>query len=149
MLRRAPSSAFMVLAVVAFAVMAGPAAGAEDGPKKGKAPEHKQTQSKSYIMVDPIYTTIVADNRAAGMLMVGAGLDVPDSQLREDVDRSMPVLRDAYIRNLMAFAATTVRTTAQPDVGVLAGRLQSVTDRALGKKGARVLLAQVALRVTK
>ena len=32
---------------------------------------------------------------------------------------------------------------------LVAGRLQDVTDRALKKKGARVLLAQVALRVTR
>lgn len=121
---------------------------AEGAPKKGKAPEHKTTQSKSYIMVDPIYTTIVADNRAAGMLMVGAGLDVPDAQLRDEANRSLPVLRDAYIRNLMAFTANVVRTDAQPDVAAIAERLQAVTDRALKKKGAHVLLAQVAIRVT-
>src|SRR5258707_7622053 len=90
---------------------------AEDAPKAQKAPEHKTTQSKSYIMVDPIYTTIVADNRAAGMLMIGAGLDVPDERLREEITRSMPVLRDAYIRQLMTFTTHIVRTDAQPDVG--------------------------------
>ncbi len=121
---------------------------AEDAPKAQKAPEHKTTQSKSYIMVDPIYTTIVADNRPAGMLMVGAGLDVPDDKLREEVSRSMPVLRDAYIRNLMIFTVNIVRTDSQPDVGLIADRLQAVTDRALGKKGAKVLLAQIAIRVT-
>ena len=83
------------------------------------------------------------------MLMVGAGLDIPDEKLREMANRSMPVLRDAYIRNLMAFTANVVRTDAQPDVGMIADRLQAVTDRALKKKGARVLLAQVAIRVTK
>jgi hypothetical protein len=99
-------------------------------------------------MVDPIYTTIVADNRAAGMLMIGAGLDVPDERMREEINRSMPVLRDAYIRNLMTFTTNMVRTDAQPDVGLIADRLQAVTDRALRKKGAKVLLAQVAIRVT-
>src|ERR1051325_5093865 len=94
-----------ILLVVA-AVMAGLAGAsvplrAEDAPKAQKAPEHKTTQSKSYVQLDPIYTTIVADNRSAGMLMVGAGLDVPNDALREEVTRSMPVLRDAYIRNLM------------------------------------------------
>jgi flagellar basal body-associated protein FliL len=121
---------------------------AEDAPKAQKAPEHKTTQSKSYIMVDPIYTTIVADNRAAGMLMVGAGLDVPNDALRDEVNRSLPVLRDAYIRNLMTFTANMVRTDTQPDVVLIADRLQAVTDRALKKKGAKVLLAQVAIRVT-
>jgi len=142
------------LALVVVAALAGAWAGssfpahAEDAPKAQKAPEHKTTQSKSYIMVDPIYTTIVADNRAAGMLMVGAGLDVPDGKLREEVTRSMPVLRDAYIRNLMTFTANVVRTDSQPDVGLIADRLQAVTDRALKKKGAaKVLLAQVAIRV--
>jgi flagellar basal body-associated protein FliL len=121
---------------------------AEDDAKAQKAPEHKTTQSKSYIVMDPIYTTIVADNRAAGMLMVGAGLDVPNDALRDEVNRSLPVLRDAYMRNLMTFTANRVRTDAQPDVGLIADRLQAVTDRALKKKGARVLLAQVAIRVT-
>ena len=121
---------------------------AEDAPKAQKAPEHKTTQSKSYIGVDPIYTTIVTDDRAAGMLMVGAGLDVPDEHLRDEVSRSLPVLRDAYIRNLMTFTANVVRTDEQPDVGLIADRLQAVTDRALKKKGARILLAQVAIRVT-
>ena len=99
-------------------------------------------------MVDPIYATIVADNRPAGMLMVGVGLDVPNEELHEEVSRSMPVLRDAYIRNLMTFTANVVRTDAQPDVGVIADRLQAVTDRALKKKGAKILLAQIAIRVT-
>src|ERR1700704_4153804 len=109
---------------------------AEDAPKAQKAPEHKTTQSESYIMLDPIYTTIVADDHVAGMLMIGAGLDVPNALLREEVNRSLPVLRDAYIRNLMTFTANVVRTDEQPDVGLIADRLQAVTDRALKKKGA-------------
>ena len=134
--------------VLAAALATGVSARAEDAPKAQKAPEHKTTQSKSFIGIDPIYTTIVADNRPAGMLMIGVGLDVPDDKLRDDVNRSLPVLRDAYIRNLMTFTANVVRTDAQPDVGMIADRLQAVTDRALGKKGAKVLLAQVAIRVT-
>jgi hypothetical protein len=40
-----------------------------------------------------------------------------------------------------------VRSWKQPDVTVIADRLQGVTDRALGRKGAKILLAQVAIRV--
>jgi len=120
---------------------------ADDGDQKG--PEHKLSQAKSYLPLDPIYATIVDDDRAQGMLMVGMGLDIPDPALREVADRSMPVLRDAYVRNLTAFTATAVRTTAQPDAALIADRLQNITDRALGKKGAKVLLAQIAIRVTR
>jgi flagellar basal body-associated protein FliL len=140
-----PTALVLVLAATSVASLP---LRAEDAPKVQKAPEHKTTQSKSYIEVEPIYTTIVSDNRAAGMLMVGAGLDVPDDKLRDEVSRSLPVLRDAYIRNLMIFTANVARTDTQPDVGTIADRLQAVTDRALGRKGAKVLLAQVAIRVT-
>ena len=134
------------LALLTFLPLA--ALGAEEAGDKKKS-EHKLTQAESYLSLDPIYTTIVDDNRAQGMLMVGVGLDVPDEGLREVATRSMPVLRDAYVRSLMAFTANTVRTDSQPDVILLANRLQTVTDRALGKKGAKILLAQVAIRVNR
>lgn len=139
----------IALILAAFIAAAAMSARAEDAAKKQKAPEHKATQSKSFVDIDPIYTTIVSDNRAAGMLMIRVGLDVPDDALHAEIDRSMPVLRDAYIRNMMTFTANAVRTDAQPDVGIIADRLQGVTDRALKRKGAKVLLGQVAIRVTK
>jgi flagellar basal body-associated protein FliL len=132
-----------------FAALLPVAALAADDGAAQKAPEHKVSQSQSYLSLEPIYATIVDDNRAQGMLMVGVGLDVPDEALRALATRSMPVLRDAYVRNLMAFTATAVRTNAQPDVTQIADRLQNITDRALGKKGAKILLAQVAIRVNR
>ncbi|HVZ28623.1 MAG TPA: hypothetical protein VG798_08225 [Rhizomicrobium sp.] len=140
------------IAALLAALAASPVLAEDAAPDKSdnqKKPEHKVTQSASYLMMEPIYTTIVNDNHAAGMLMVAIGLDVPDAGMRGEVNRSLPVLRDAYLRNLMVFTASAVRTDAQPDVGTIADRLQGVTDRALKKKGARVLLAQVALRVTR
>jgi len=80
------------------------------------------------------------------MLMVRVGLDVPDAKIRENVERSMPILRDAYLRSLMTYTATQVRLDTQPDAFAIAHRLQGITDRALNKKGARVLLRQIALR---
>lgn len=132
-------------ALIAFASC--PARAGDDAADK-KGSTHKVTQSKSYMMIDPIYATIVSGNRSIGLLMIGIGIDVPDSRLRAEADHALPVLRDAYVRNMMSFAATQVRIWNQPDVTVIADRLQRVTDRALGRKGARVLLAQVAMRVT-
>jgi flagellar basal body-associated protein FliL len=120
---------------------------AEDGDADKKGSKHKVTQSESYMMIDPIYATIVSGDRPVGMLMIGIGIDVPNEKLRAEADHAMPVLRDAYVRNMMAFAATQVRTFRQPDVTVIADRLQGVTDRALGRKGAKLLLAQVAMRL--
>ena len=113
------------------------------------APVHKETQSESYMMLEPLYATVFDAGRPSGMLMVAIGLDIPDAKLRGAADRAMPLLRDDYLRNLMNFTAAAVRPWEQPDVSEIAARLQRVTDRALHRTGAKVLLAQVAMRVTR
>ena len=141
-------SSLRIFAIAAIALSIWPARADEDDSKKPKAGEHKVTQSKSYLMVDPIYATIVSGDHPVGLLMIGVGIDVPNEKLREEADHAMPVIRDGFVRNLAAYAATQVRVWKQPDVTVIADRLQGVADRALGRKGARVLLAQVAMRLT-
>jgi flagellar basal body-associated protein FliL len=113
------------------------------------APKHKITQSESFVPVDPVYATVIDADRPVGMLLVEIGLDIPDEALREEATHAMPILRDYYVRSLTSFSASTVRPWRQPDVIVIADRLQRVTDKALKRKGARVLLAQVALRITR
>ena len=137
------------LALLIAAALAAGAARADDAADANKKPEHKITQSKSFIMVEPFYTTIYDAGRPAGMLMVAIGLDIPDEGLREQVDGGMPLLRDYYLRSLSSFAATAVRPWAQPDVTAIGERLQRVTDRALHRPGAKVLLAEVAMRLSR
>jgi flagellar basal body-associated protein FliL len=141
-------SAVLFLTLI-WALPALPALAAEEGAKKeeGKAPVHKITQSESYLMLDPIYASFMEEGRPGGLLQLGVGLDVPDAKLREEAVHAMPVIRDAFVRNMMGYASTAVRSWRQPDVNEIAARLQAVTDRALGRKGAKVLLAQVALKV--
>ncbi len=152
---------FLLLPLLAIAAPATPASTAfaaeplarvrdgADGKDKKKPAVHKITQSESYLMIDPFYASIMDDSHPLGLLMVGIGLDIPDAALRGRVDREMPRLRDAYVRCLMTFAATSVRVWRQPDVADMADRLQAVTDRYLARKGARVLLAQVMIRLNK
>jgi flagellar basal body-associated protein FliL len=141
-------SAFLPLAICAAALLAWPVR-ADDADSNGKKPEHKITQSKSFVMVEPFYTAIYDAGRPIGMLMVAIGLDIPDSDLRNQAETGMPLLRDYYLRNLLSFSATAVRPWQQPDVNEIGARLQRVTDRALHRPGAKVLLAQVAIRVSR
>jgi hypothetical protein len=101
------------------------------------------------MMLEPMYATVIADDKPSGQLMVAIGLDIPDAKLRADAVHALPILRDAYVRSLMGFAWSHVRPWIQPDVVEIADRLQRVTDRTLKRAGARVLLAQVMVRLTK
>ncbi len=139
----------LLAAAIYLALTALPAGAAEDanGGDKTKSTAHKITQANSYVEFDPIYATFMENDRPAGLLMVWIGVDIADGKLRAEAQHAAPVIRDAYVRNMMGYASTIVRSWRQPDVGEIADRLQAVTDRALSRKGARVLLYQVALRI--
>lgn len=143
----------LALAILVMFALGAPAFAAADA-KGAKADDkkpavHKITQSVSYIMIDPIYTSIMDGDRPLGLLMIGIGLDIPDAQLRDKAVTNMPMLRDGYVRALLSYTATSVRYWRQPDVVEIGDRLQRVTDRLLGRPGAKLLLAQVAMRLKK
>lgn len=111
--------------------------------------QRKTTQSESYIPVEPIYATILDGLRPRGLLLVEVGLDVPDAALRGQVSQALPVLRDAYVRSLLIYSANAVRPYRQPNIEDIASRIQAVTDKTMGRKGAQVLMAQTAIRLTR
>jgi hypothetical protein len=134
-------------ATLALAVFA--CAGAATASEAPAPAQRKTTQSESYVVIDPMYATIIEGNRPRGLLMVELGLDVADATLRDRVNHALPALRDAYVRSLIAYGATAVRAWRQPSVDDIAERMQAVTDRVVGGPGAKVLMAQTAMRVTR
>jgi hypothetical protein len=135
-----------ILGLVSAAIVAAAPARASDNQQPAK---HKITQAKSYVGLNPMYATVLDNGRPVGTLLVSIGLDIPNATLRANAERALPLLRDSYVRNLMVYAAAAVRPWRQPDVDVIARRLQGVTNRTLHSKGAKVLLGQILLRITK
>jgi len=111
--------------------------------------QRKTTQSESYIMIDPMYASILDGIKPRGLLLVELGLDVPDAKLRDRVTQNLPALRDAYVRSLLTYAASAVRPWRQPNVEDIANRMQAITNRVIGREGAKVLMAQTAIRLTR
>jgi flagellar basal body-associated protein FliL len=139
-----------LLALFAALVFCAPfGAGARATEVNGPSAQHKTTQSESYVILEPLYASILDGARSHGLLLVELGLDVPDVKLRERVNQSLPNLRDAYVRSLLTYAATSVRAWRQPNVEDIAIRMQAITDRVMGRPGARVLMAQTAIRLTR
>jgi hypothetical protein len=122
---------------------------AENATAAEASAQRKTTQSESYVVLDPMYATILEGAKPRGLLMIELGLDVPDAAMRARVTHALPALRDAYVRSLIAYGATAVRAWRQPDVDDIADRMQTITDRLMGGPGAKVLMAQTAIRVTR
>ena len=135
-------------AAVALALCA-MGAGSAQGAAAPAPAQRKTTQSESFVAIDPMYATVLEGNRPRGLLMIELGLDVPDAAMRARVSHALPTLRDAYVRSLMAYGATAVRAWRQPSVDDIADRMQAITDRIMGGPGAKVLMAQTAIRVTR
>lgn len=135
------------LAAAAITLLSGlpPAWAAESGAQG----QHKTTQSESYVMIEPMYASILDGIKPRGLLLVELGLDVPDAKLRDRVTQNLPALRDAYVRGLLTYAATAVRPWRQPNVEDIANRMQTITNRVVGRDGAKVLMAQTAIRLTR
>lgn len=131
-------------AAAALALLSFASAQAAEAPA-----QRKTTQSESYVVIDPMYATILEGSKPRGLLMIELGLDVPDTAMRARVTHALPALRDAYVRTLIAYGATAVRAWRQPDIDDIATRMQTVTDRLMGGPGAKVLMAQTAIRVTR
>jgi flagellar basal body-associated protein FliL len=96
-----------------------------------------------------MYASILDGIKPRGLLLVELGLDVPDAKLRDRVTQNLPALRDAYVRSLLTYAATAVRPWRQPNVEDIANRMQTITNRVVGREGAKVLMAQTAVRLTR
>ena len=134
-----------LLAAAVFAAAVAPLRAAEEG---GAAAVHKPTHAESFVMVEPLYASILEGVRPRGLLLVEFGLDVPDEKFREQVNLAVPRLRDAYVRSLLVYAATAVRPWRQPSVEDISARMQAITNQVMGREGARVLMAQTAIRLT-
>jgi flagellar basal body-associated protein FliL len=143
-MRLSPTLAALLAAALLASGPGAPARAAEEGG----AAVHKPTHAESYVMVEPIYASILEGVRPRGLLLVEFGLDVPDDKFREQVNRSVPRLRDAYVRSLLVYAATAVRPWRQPSVEDISARMQAITNQVMGRQGARVLMAQTAIRLT-
>lgn len=147
-MRLARSIAFALAA--SFALPSVALASEDAHAPEAAAPQKRRiTTLESYLMLDPITSTVVTSNRVRGLLVVEIGVDVPDDALRARAEETAPRLIDAYVRALTNLGATAIRPDRAPDVELIAARLQRATDQTLGAQGAKVLLIQVMLRRTR
>jgi flagellar basal body-associated protein FliL len=138
------------LALAAPALASG--GGHGDGEKKKlKAPkkERNYTSLQSWVTVDGFTISIIQDGRVRGKFMVSFGLDVPDDALREKTEALMPRLRDAWLRELNLYAATSLRMRRAADVPGVSDMLQRTSDAVLGKAGSKVLMGQATVDMTR
>jgi hypothetical protein len=130
-MRRRSALAAILLALAAPLVAR--AGEGEGGGKKAKSP---------YLQLETLAATIVRPSGRRGALTVEIGIDAPDPALRDRVELSQPILRDAFVGKLQAYALS-LSPGAPPNADYISITLQRETDRVLGQRGARLLLGSI------
>jgi len=137
---RSPWSTFgAILRVVFFALIA--SASTTSAFAGAKAPEHRGGPI-TYVHLPGLTTNVLRSNGKWGVVTIEAGLDIQDEKLRIRVQKSIPVLMDAYTR-AMAGIGPGVHPGSEPDLDLVSKSLQGVTNRVLGRPGAVFLVGSV------
>lgn len=113
--------------------------------KGGDAPDRQSrlTSAESYLPLPTLSAGVIQRSMSRGTIVVDAGLDIPDENLRRRTQANEPRLRDALRTALSTYASTYYRAGTAPDPDQLARLMQGAVDRTLGASGARVLLTNV------
>lgn len=129
----------------AYALAGKAAAGAKTEAAEGRQAK-KVTSSEDYLPFETLSSPIAANYGFQGILVVEAGLDIPDAKLRARAALMGPKLRDAVRTALADYAYRHYRVKSSPDADKLAMLLQAAADRALGQPGAKLLLSSVMIQ---
>jgi hypothetical protein len=104
--------------------------------------EKKKGGGETFIQLPTLTASIFRADGHRGVLTVDIGLDIPDGGLRQRATQSIPLLRDAYTRQLLIYAPG-IPLGGPPNPDVIGTELQRATDQVLGKPGAKLLLGTI------
>jgi len=124
--------------VIAAALSLLPAAAAASGGEK------KTSGGLGFLPIKAVVATVVRRDGRRGVFTMECGLDIADERLRGRADESQPRLRSAYASFVQVYAAG-LPASGVPDADYLARELQRITDRTLGKPGAKFLLGTILI----
>lgn len=112
------------------------------GSAMAASTEKKKGGGASYIQLPTLTVTILRSNRQYGVMTVDIGIDVPDAGLRKRAEASIPLLRDAFLREMLTYAPS-ISPGGAPNPDRMGALLQRAADQTLGRSGARVLLGSI------
>jgi hypothetical protein len=132
--------------LLALLALASPAHASQEKSKAvqdAEAIQKRITASQNYLAAPPVSATLTENFRVKGLLQVDAGFDIPDEKLRARAGALAPVLRDSMREALTKYCEVWQRPGGVPDADKISAMLQAAADKALGRKGARLVLVSV------
>jgi len=117
-------------------------------PKKGEVRKTFRKQEKDttiFIDMDPLAIPIFQGNKVAAIIQIQVKLETNNNRNAETIRDRMPVITDAFVRDLHSFMPRLLKAKERVDVLIIKQRLQMVANRVAGKDLIKNVLVQSVL----
>lgn len=144
----------MKIVVIAFALLMMIAGGTVStmkwlkiGPFAEKSPEEIQvvkvpTGPPVFIDMDPLVITLFQGDRVAALIQIQLKLEAVGNENAQRVQRAMPRLSDAFLREMHGFIPRLLKKEENLDILMVKKRLQMVADKTISPGVVRDVLIQ-------
>lgn len=119
----------------------GPFEGTEVVEEKGKIEETVEDTTK-FVDMDPLAISIFQGNTVAGIIQIQVKLETNGEDNVIKIKRIMPIINDAFLRDLHSFMPRLLKAEERIDVLIIKQRLQLISDRVAGKGLIKNVLVQ-------
>ena len=146
----------LILLFLMLLILIGGTAGAlkflELGPfklKKGEVSKKffkkQELDTTVFIEMDPLAIPIFQGNKVAATIQILVKLETNSEDNAEIIRDRMPVITDAFVRDLHSFMPRLLKAKEQVDVLIIKQRLKMVADKVAGKGLIQTVLVQSVL----
>ena len=112
-----------------------------------KVEKVKKVKADTAIFIDmePLGISIFQGNKVIATIQIQVKLETTNEDDSDKIKRLMPVIRDAYIRDLHSFMPRLLKAKERVDVLIVKQRLQYISDKVTGKGTIKNVLVQSVL----
>lgn len=105
----------------------------EGAPEEVKAEKEVPLETAIAIDMEPLAVTIFQGNKVAATVQIEVKLEAMGEKNAEQVKRMLPVIIDAYLRDLHGFVPRLLKAKESVDPEIIRQRLKLIGERIAGK----------------
>lgn len=113
----------------------------EEGKKKEEAEKPVEDTTK-FVDMDPLAISIFQGNAVAAIIQIQLKLETNGEDNVVKIKRIMPVIIDAFLRDLHSFLPRLLKAEERLDILIIKQRLQLISDKVAGKGLIKNVLVQ-------
>lgn len=111
-----------------------------------EAPE-EEIDDTVFVDMDPLAIPIFGNNKVAATVQIQIKLETKNKDNAAAIKRLMPLIHDAFIRDMHSFLPRLLKQEERVDVLILKQRLQLIGDKVVGKGLIRNILVQSVIDI--